>query len=81
MSEWISVKDRLPEFIENKFVSENVLGVVDGKIGVYCRFIDEGWYWTKVHNIGWEDLRESETEANDEYEVTHWMPLPEPPKG
>ena len=64
MSEWISVKDRLPEFGEKVLITD-----VSGDVLVYsleqtcsgeCWWEDEYWNW-----------------YND---VTHWMPLPEPPK-
>jgi len=31
---------------------------------------------------GWEDLTDRDTDGyyDDVYDVTHWMPLPEPPK-
>jgi hypothetical protein len=40
-----------------------------------CGFIEIGWYN--------EDLRtwQAEDFNYDDGEVTHWMPLPEPPKG
>ena len=71
MNEWISVKERLPEEGEEYAV------VVSGKpcrnvtldnaieLAVYDR--DEGWILEM-----WQEW----TNAN----ITHWMPLPEPPK-
>lgn len=70
MSEWISVKDRLPDN------DDFVLAIVSGKTGSIkldnayelAQFsMDEGWIlemWPE-----WEDPK-----------VSHWMPLPEPPK-
>lgn len=62
MSEWISVKDRLPEGYKDVLVCfENSSGYhVD--ITFYSDKLDygEGWYLTA--------------------DITHWMPLPEPPK-
>lgn len=70
MSEWISVKDRLPE------EGDYVLGIVSGHNGI-IKFTDA---WMLVHY----DADEKEWWA-DEYDiegcsVTHWMPIPEPPK-
>lgn len=67
--EWINVKDRLPDDMEN------VLVFTEG-----C--IDVG-HLTK----GRFGLARWETDSLDEWgdreilkDVTHWMPLPEPPK-
>lgn len=61
MSEWISVKERLPEECEDVLV---YLG--EGKIDV-CRLI---------HNMFWG----ASGALYDLGDVTHWQPLPEPPK-
>lgn len=70
MSEWISVKDRLPE------LHQQVLGYDGSNIGVYERvYIDfEGWFWGYCYN-GFDD----DAEVDDDYKVTHWMPKPDPP--
>lgn len=72
VQEWIPVSERLPE---------------DGKISLitYLRYdngkpISDGmavrsngvWYWWYEEGIDTEEVA---------VEVTHWMPLPEPPKG
>lgn len=62
---WISVKDRLPE--ER---GRYIVAVCDykGKIGVFDLWFDyPEWYIDED-----DDLYQ--------FEVTHWMPLPEPPK-
>jgi len=69
---WIPVTERLPD------TSHSVL--VAGKMKYewekeYTRFVD----------LGWNDGVSFETcndwyEGQHEFEVTHWMPLPEPPK-
>ena len=57
MSEWISVKDRLPKPFES------VLVFRDGKISIdYSE--ENGWFAYDFNGK----------------RVTHWMPLPEPPK-
>lgn len=70
MSDWISVKDRLPND------DDSVLVIVSGKVGnitldnafQLAQFsMDEGWIlemWPE-----WEDPK-----------VTYWMPIPEPQK-
>ena len=78
VQEWISVDDRLP--IEEAKAHEQEWP------GEYCEFlvmIEKGSLPTTLYY----DLEENEwfkinTALEREiYEVTHWMPLPKPPKG
>ena len=60
MSEWISVKDRLPSPVDSVLIVTRSGGVGEG-------FHEKGkWWWI--------------TEDEVYVEVTHWMPLPEPPR-
>lgn len=70
MSEWISVKDRLPEEEENVILydgDEVFCGNMEIMLGKHCfgnqkcDGICYGWYEKK--------------------KITHWMPLPKPPIG
>ncbi len=74
MSKWISVEDRLPNNAENDWV---LVQVVDKtgfsfipRVMEYreskADWFDEEWGWLSAHN--------------GNFTVTHWMPLPEPPK-
>jgi len=66
MSEWISVEERLPS--ENH---DTLIVAVVNEIGEY--FIDtDAFYIDEQYFRFWG---QSETSN-----VTHWMPLPEPPK-
>ena len=65
VQEWISVDDRLPE--------EKVNCIVHYK-HAYC---DNDGYWT----IGICFYDGEKFQMHWAYKVTHWMPLPEPPKG
>ena len=65
VQEWISVKDRLPE--------EKVNCIVHYK-HAYC---DNDDYWT----IGICFYDGEKFQMHWAYKVTHWMPLPHPPKG
>lgn len=67
-NEWISVKDRLPEVGKPVLVYRGrCLGEL---MNVYV-LLDEG---------RWEDDYGYYGSAEDEG-ITHWMPLPQPPKG
>ena len=65
VQKWISVDDRLPE--------EKVNCIVHYK-HAYC---DNDDYWA----IGICFYDGEKFQFNSAYKVTHWMPLPEPPKG
>lgn len=70
---WISVKDRLPNTGEKVIVF--AIGKYDGFIGdttyAISMMIDRpsGKRWA----VPWQYF-------DVDYEITHWMPLPEPPK-
>jgi hypothetical protein len=63
MSEWISVKDELPE--PNEIYLVHCPSWSDDECAV-CLFENGKWYY------------DHDSEINSY--VTHWMPLPEPPK-
>lgn len=75
---WISVDERLPDFGVPVWASDG------DRIVMLERFDDsDGWLWARVyygayHNGGtWY----YDAECDDDYShITHWMPLPEPPK-
>lgn len=69
--QWISVKDRLPEDMKPVlvFMPTKAGGLIETGI-----LINKVWRWGH-----WEDL--SDDEIPGHLEVTHWMPLPEPPEG
>ena len=75
-SKWILVKDRLPEVFVPVLVK--YLNYNDGSASptyVDTAVLLEGdvWYW-------WEgDLADCDNEVK--CTITHWMPLPQPPKG
>jgi hypothetical protein len=72
VQEWISVKDRLPNPDEAVLVLAEYLYI---KTNYY-----EVWSLFKCQSgeIIWVD---KSGEGHNLTEVTHWMPLPEPPKG
>lgn len=70
---WISVKDRLPKTETPVLVTYIA---TDGEIhsdGVAALLFGPYWYW-------WEGSVE-DTDQEVLVEITHWQPLPEPPKG
>lgn len=67
MSEWISVKDRLPE-------SEGAYIVYTDRGSVFV----EHFYPTKRFRDDY--IREAAWSHQGKTRVTHWMPLPKPPK-
>ena len=66
MNEWVSVEDRLPE---RNLDNALILISFKGKYLYYVAYFEDGkWY---VPNMYGRDCLK---------DVTHWMPLPEPPK-
>ena len=87
MSEWISVKERLPNEEDDVLILVREIehyGRHHEKRKVYYwQFVgwrvDEKWATTYCHGFRYID-DENEKEPRCEHEVTHWMPLPEPPE-
>ena len=70
---WISVKDRLPKIMINKVLVWLEHEDLNGYIGY--------GHYEKFHGEEmWYDLEHGERFDKRGYIVTHWMPLPEPPK-
>ena len=68
---WISVKERLPEIPDGHFISEEVLWIsCYGEIKV--SFLEK---LRSELRIDWGEAGLYKLD-----QVTHWMPLPEPPK-
>ncbi len=76
MSDWISVKDRLPERVGLEDDETEYVLVCEsfeyygggGKYVSICGYEKYGWSeWDNFGNVRAE-------------RITHWMPLPEPPK-
>ena len=77
MPEWISVKDRLPEieFEDNQHQASIMV------LATTCGGILFGYFYIYKYNGTWEFVSYDEDMDFDRcVTVTHWMPLPEPPK-
>ena len=69
VQEWISVDDRFPEY-SNDGVTDAVL-VTDGFVQHMAYLVGGEWRFAESGEIK-EPMW---------YRITHWMPLPQPPKG
>ena len=69
VQEWIPVEDRLPEYSNDGF-ADAVL-VTDGFVQHMAYFVGGEWRFAESGEIK-EPMW---------YRITHWMPLPQPPKG
>jgi hypothetical protein len=78
---WISVDESIPPCMRGCFSSENVMAVCDGFVGIYNVDYsnDEGYIWAIASRYGMSDIHNVECESDDNYDVTHWMPLPKRP--
>lgn len=74
-TKWISVKDRLPDNKEHDWVLAQVVednGFMHIPRVMEYRQLKNDWF---EETYGWL------SEHNGLFSVTHWMPLPNPPKG
>lgn len=79
MSEWISVESRFPE--QNREVLVFAVGKIDGFIGSTVIAISERYLFKFFpFSEGIEEWKSPWQYFLTDYEITHWMPLPEPPE-
>lgn len=73
-SQWISVEERLPE------MAQKVFGIYDAGMCAFMRVRseDDTWCWAIGRNDLYDDFF---YDVDDDYQVTHWMPLPPAPEG
>lgn len=79
---WISVKDRLPDSAGYEClvcaVNENT-----NQTHVFTAFTgygEPGWWTSNVHYMS-KARSPRDNSVHPALKITHWMPLPEPPKG
>lgn len=72
-NEWIPVTERLPEILHTVIISGRMKYKWETD---FFRFVDVATYTEGEFFETFNDWYEGQ----DEFEITHWMPLPEPPK-
>ena len=79
VGEWVSVKDRTPEAAGYKCIvcAVNTFGQKDVFIA-FTGYGDMKWYTMDTTKIG--KFVHSNNDVSEAWTITHWMPLPEPPK-
>ena len=78
-SGWISINDRLPEL--NQDVLVYAVGKIDGFIGDHVVEKCKRFIQRILPSSPGEEIWSSPYQYfHTDYEITHWMPLPEPPE-
>lgn len=87
MTRWISVKDRLPTGEDPVLIlvkeTEHYGYNKEKRKVYYCQYLAywDGDEWFTTWCNGCRKISDTAKEPYaDDYEVTHWMPLPKPPK-
>ncbi len=89
-NDWISVRDRLPDKLEPVLVVWKNTSPAPCYEGIRDKlFVDAAYYWNNKwwwFPVACEDYLAEygyspEGEVDERIVITHWMPLPEPPKG
>lgn len=77
LARWIPVEERMPEDLVTVWLANPKHGIAF--IGC-AHSEDEGWCWAKSNGCTYikDGAIVAECE-DDDYEITHWMPLPAPP--
>ncbi len=75
MSEWISVKDRLPKSGKTVLLFCVYDGLLKYQITGSYHKNNKSWY-----SLDWSGMGEYLIPSLKNLEITHWMPLPDKPK-
>ncbi len=88
MSEWVSVNDKLPEdnqlvmlYTKNPYGDDDIIIGYRGRHKLFCNTFSVYEWLAQIPMSSSQYV--IDTRGNDYLkprEVTHWMPLPEPPK-
>ena len=78
MSDWIRIDERLPDVKDDR--SKGVL-VYTSSGAIRISFLwSDAMQMSFSHNAPYEIIDRWHKQESQGYAVTHWMPLPEPPK-
>ena len=81
MMKWTSVEESLPDFDMMCFLVLEGGNIIKGH---RWNEPSEGWFWCNSYGSEYWDMKagmwKCDGEADDDYQVTYWMPLPDPPK-
>ncbi len=76
--EWISVEDRIPkkESVEDRIPKKEIVLVYDQNEGIHTAYLSVNFWFCHCECTDGVALYD----GSALYNVTHWMPLPSPPK-
>ena len=80
MGDWIRCEDRLPELEQRVLVFAKCIidGFTEDAIVAITSMTDVNPLWPSIKwEVHWRDPWQY---FMSDYKITHWMPLPEPPK-
>ena len=77
--QWISVEDRLPDLYEFVLVLADNPRTNEPKPVAIARIVSEHEIWDLLGYLEVGAYRDIEYSMS-RFDITHWMPLPEPPK-
>lgn len=75
---WINVNDQLPQENQTVWACNSKTKYVN----LMCLVYDEdGWLWAETNGVIFSEngFIVSECELDDDYDITHWHPLPKLP--
>lgn len=77
MGEWVSIKDKMPEKFDEVFVAE----IINGEIYSYAAATYLGDHFFEAETSGLDAYNyDGGAHISLDMGVTHWIPLPKPPK-
>lgn len=79
MSEWISVKDKLPALYDFVLVFADNKGTNEPRPLAIARLVSEHGIWDLLGNLEVGAYTDMEYDMN-RFDITHWMPLPSLPE-
>lgn len=77
MSEWISVKDKLPELYDFVLVFADNKGTNEPRPVAIARIVNENGIWDLLGSLEVGAYMDIEYDI-DRHDITHWMPLHSP---